>query len=189
MYRLIYTIILLFIFVSLVTDSEAKVLLNKDQALKIAFSDAQEIKEEQVFLTDKQVEEIKLYAKVPVESRLYVFYRGIKNNKTVSYALIDTHKLRTTTETLMFIINPDGSIKNIEIMAFYEPMDYMPTDRWIDLFNGKKLNNSLSIGKDIPNITGATITSNSLTTEVRKVLAVFKFGVRHDNDIREGEEN
>lgn len=189
MHRLIVTILLLFILFTLVVRSEAKVLLNRDQALKLAFPDVQEIKEEQVFLTDKQVKKIKSDARVPVDSRLYVFYKGIKDNKVITYALIDTHKLRTTTETLMFVINPDGTIKNIEIMAFYEPADYMPTERWIDLFNRKALNSSLSIGKDIPNITGATITSNSLTNEVRKVLAVFKYGIKYKTADPVGEQN
>ena len=40
---------------------------------------------------------------------------------------------------------------------------------------------SLKPGKDIPNITGATITSNSLAGSIRRVLAVFS--VASDNGL------
>ena len=74
----------------------------------------------------------------------------------------------------MFVINPDGSLRQTEVLAFFEPPDYQARSNWIELFEGKTSEDSLKIGKDIPNITGATITADSLSQATRRVLAVFK---------------
>ena len=73
----------------------------------------------------------------------------------------------------MFVINPDGTLRQAEILAFFEPPEYMAGDKWIGLFDNKEAGDSMKLGKDIPNITGATITANSLTSSIRRVLAVF----------------
>ena len=74
----------------------------------------------------------------------------------------------------MFVINLDGTLRQTEILAFFEPPDYQPGKNWIELFEGKSSEDSLKVGKDIPNITGATITANSLAGATRRILAVFK---------------
>ncbi|MEE8299619.1 MAG: FMN-binding protein, partial [Thermodesulfobacteriota bacterium] len=104
----------------------------------------------------------------------YIIYEAKNGEKTLGYAIIDTHSLRTKTETVMFVINPDGSLRQAEILAFFEPQDYQARENWIELFEGKTLDDTLRVGKGIPNITGATITANSLSQAIRRILAVFK---------------
>ncbi len=62
----------------------------------------------------------------------------------------------------------------MDILAFFEPRDYMASQKWMDLFSGKKLSNTLRVGRDIPNMTGATLTSNAVTKAVRIALALFE---------------
>jgi Predicted NADH:ubiquinone oxidoreductase, subunit RnfG len=106
-------------------------------------------------------------AKSKLDSRLYTFYIGKKGNSTLGYAVLETHVLRTKTETIMVVINPDGTLRQVEILAFFEPHDYMPGNGWMNLFKDKTLNGSLWVGRDIPNMTGATITSNAMVQSVR----------------------
>ena len=156
----------------------SKVYMTRDEALKIAFPDADKIVKKNIFLNSDQVKEIESLAKTKLESKLYVFYEGKKGDETLGYAVIDTHRLRTMTETVIILINPDGTHRMTEILAFFEPPDYKPEDNWIDLFNGKALNDSLWMGRDIPNITGATITANALMNSIRRVMAVFNVAVK-----------
>jgi len=65
-------------------------------------------------------------------------------------------------------------MRQAEILAFFEPQDYQAGSNWIELFEDRTLDHGLRVGKDIPNITGATITANSLSHAIRRVLAVFK---------------
>jgi len=156
----------------------SKVYMTRDEALRVAFPDADIIVKKNIFLNSEQVKEIESLAKTKLESKLYLFYEGKKGDETLGYAVIDTHRLRTMTETVIIVVNPDGTHRMTEILAFFEPPDYKPEDNWIDLFNGKALNDSLGMGRDIPNITGATITANSLMNSIRRVLAVYNVAVK-----------
>lgn len=182
MYRYIALGIFLLIFTN---TAFSKVFLKRDHALKLAFPEADTIEKEQIFLSSDQVKVIESLSKTKVNSKFYVFYVAKKDLNIIGYALIDTHTLRSKTETVMFVIKPDGTLREAEILAFFEPMEYMPNDKWIDLFNDRMLDNSLEIGRNIPNITGATITSNSMTKAVRKVLAIYKVVFKEKNVVTE----
>ena len=162
------------------TGAQSKVFMKRDEALKVAFPDADRIDKKDIFLTDKQAEEIESLSKSRLSTRLYIVYEGVKGDKALGYAIIDTHALRTKTETVMFVINTDGTLRQAEILAFFEPPDYMPVDNWIALFYGKSIGDSLKQGKDIPNMTGATITSNSLAQAIRQILALARVTVIGD---------
>jgi hypothetical protein len=168
----------IFLFLFSVSPSFSKVYMTRDKALSVTFPGADRIEKKAVFLTEEQVKKIETLAKSELESKLYTFYAGKRGEETLGYAVIDTHVLRTKTETLMIVINPDGTLRQVEILAFFEPDDYMPTANWLNLFQGGPLNGSLWIGRDIPNITGATITSNSLVKSVRRIMAVFEVALK-----------
>ncbi|HSE83623.1 MAG TPA: FMN-binding protein [Thermodesulfobacteriota bacterium] len=165
----------------IVSPSLSKVYMTRDKALSVTFPEADRIEKKTVFLTEEQSRKIESLAKTELESKLYTFYAGKKGEETLGYAVIDTHVLRTKTETLMIVINPDGTLRQVEILAFFEPQDYMPTGNWLNLFQGEPLNGSLWLGRDIPNITGATITSNSLVKSVRRIMAVFEVALKGQN--------
>jgi Na+-translocating ferredoxin:NAD+ oxidoreductase subunit G len=152
--------------------------MTREEALKHVFPDADNILKRNVFLNREQVEEIESLAKTKLRSKLYVFYEGKKGNETLGYAVIDTHHLRTKTETVITVIDPDGAHKLTEILAFFEPSEYMPSKGWLQLYQNKPLDDSLWLGRSIPNITGATITSNALMKSIRSILAVYQVAVK-----------
>lgn len=154
--------------------SETKVFMKRDEALNTAFPDAAQIEKKEIFLSSEQSKAIESLSRAKNESKLYIIYEAKNYDKTLGYAIIDTHTLRTKTETVMFVINPDGTLRQTEVLAFFEPQDYQAGGNWMELFEGKSAEDGLKVGKDIPNITGATITANSLSQATRRVLAVFK---------------
>lgn len=180
--KILMLITLVFLFHG-AEDASAKVLLTKGKALELAFPKADEVEKRHVFLTERQAESIRKMAKAEVNSRLYTFYVAKSGGKETGYAVIDTHTLRTLTETVMFVINPDGTLRHAEILAFFEPTDYMPSGKWINLFPRKTKLDKMKVGKGIPNITGATISARSFSTTTRRVLAVYRvmFGVPADS--------
>lgn len=42
------------------------------------------------------------------------------------------------------------------VCAFYEPLDYLPSDRWLGQFKGRGPASQPRIGNDVVSITGAT---------------------------------
>lgn len=178
--------ILLVLFVS--PPSFSKVYMTRDEALKLAFPRADRVEKKTVFLTEEEARKIESISKTGLDSKLYIVYVGKEGGETLGYAVIDTHLLRTVTETIMVLIKPDGTLRQVEILAFFEPPDYMPPDSWMGLFRGKKLAPSLQVGRAIPNITGATITSNSMASSVRRIMAVFQVALQGRKDVSvEGE--
>ncbi len=159
------------------TAAQSKVFMNRDEALESAFPGADRIDKKELFLTEKQAQEIESLSRSRLSTRIYIVYEGFNGDTSLGYAIIDTHNLRTKTETVMFVINPDGTLRQAEILAFFEPPEYMPGKNWIALFYGKSIRDSLKPGKDIPNITGATITSTSLAQTIRQVLAIARVAI------------
>ncbi len=152
--------------------------MKREEALTHVFPDADNILKRNIFLNSEQVQEIESIARTKLRSKLYVFYEGKKENQTLGYAVIDTHHLRTKTETVIVVINPDGTLKLTEILAFFEPSEYMPSDSWLRQYQNKTLDDSLWLGRSIPNITGATITSNALMKTIRSILAIYQVAVK-----------
>ncbi len=172
------TVYILFICLLIFSAAaQSKVFMKRDEALEQAFPGADRIDKREIFLTEKQAREIESLSRSGLSTRLYIVYEGFKGNTSLGYAIIDTHELRTKTETVMFVINPDGTLRQAEILAFFEPPEYMPGNNWIELFYGKSIRDSLKPGKDIPNITGATITSTSLAQTIRQVLAIVRVAI------------
>jgi len=175
---LAFLIINLF-FVS--SNSYARVFISKDEALRLAFPDSDTIEKQSLFLSKTEVESIEKLGRSKLDSRLFLFYVGKKDGEAIGYAVIDTHTVRTKSQTILVVINPDGSLNYTEILAFFEPLEYKPTQNWIDLYKNKKISDGLKIGYDIPNISGATLTSNATSNAIKKVLAVFDVVIKGVN--------
>lgn len=168
---IINSLFAVFLFVSL---SHAKVYLTKDDALKQTFPEGVSIERQTFFLSDEDIKKIHDISKAKVESKIFTYYiaKG-RDNSILGYAMFESHIVRTKPEVFMLVINPEGRIERIEILAFYEPEEYLPPKKWLELFKGKYLNNQLWVKRDIHAITGATLTAEGITREVRKILAVF----------------
>ena len=74
--------------------------------------------------------------------------------------------------TYLVAIDPSDALKDVDVLVYREPyggeVAYEP---WRKQFRGKKAGAALEVGKDIRNISGATISSHSVTLGVRRTLA------------------
>jgi hypothetical protein len=165
------------------SPTPAQVFSTQQQALERAFPKPQAIERLTVFLDDKQVESIQKLARAKLESKIVTYYRGKENNRVTGFAFFATDVVRTKSATYMAVINPDSTVRLVEILAFYEPMDYFPMSRWLDLFRRKPLNDDLWPRCGIHNITGATLTTQALTLGVRKMLAIFQVAVPKNDGV------
>jgi len=128
-----------------------------------------------IILTKEQKEKVEKLAKVRIESRLVSFYFVKEGDRVVAYGYVDTHRVRTHTESVLFVISPQGSIELVEVLAFNEPLEYMAEENWLALFKGKTLpRDTLRLRRDIPNITGATLTARAITKAARRAVALWK---------------
>jgi len=161
----------------LVSPSLAQVFSTQQQALERIFPKPQTIERQTLFLDDKQVAAIQKLARARLESKIVVYYAGKNENNVTGYAFFATDIVRTKEAAYMTAVNPDSTIRLVEMLAFYEPMDYFPAPRWLELFRGKWLNDKLWLKRDIHNITGATLTAQVITQGARRMLAIFQVAV------------
>ena len=159
-----------------------EVFLTPDEALELAFPEAK-VERTQAFLTQEEEKRVGKLAKREYKGRTLVAYVARKDGKVIGTAYFDTHKVRTKRETLMVVVSPAGKVQRIEMLAFAEPKQYIPSGRWYGQFPGQKLEDKLELGRTIKGVTGATLTARATVDCVRRILAVHAvLGEREDEE-------
>ena len=101
-------------------------------------------------------------------------YTGMKGDEVLGYAFIDTHTVRTMPEAFMVVLSPNGIVRSLRVLAFYEPREYQPNNRWYAQFEQVSAGQSLRVGGDIHGIAGATLSARATTRGVRRALAFYE---------------
>ena len=89
-------------------------------------------------------------------------------------AFFDSRTVRTMPGTFMVVVAPDTTVARVEVLAFHEPPDYRPPPRWLATFENKRLQDRLSPGRDIRNLSGASLSTAAVTESVRQALALYE---------------
>ena len=168
----------LWLLPSVFHPAEAVVLYAKNEALKLIFPEADSIEPEAVFLTAEQAARVEELARSPLESQLLTVHVGRKGNETLGYAFLDIHVVRTQPEALFVVLTAQGDVDSVLIVAFHEPLEYMPSERWQAQFPGKTLNPDLQVKRAIAPISGATLSAHAMTDAVRRALAVYQVALK-----------
>jgi hypothetical protein len=148
-----------------------------DEVLRRLFPNADRVEARDVILTDELVARIEKLARARVRERLVTFYTAERGRAVDGYAVLHTHVVRTKPETLAIAFEPDGRIRSITVVAFLEPPEYRPSDRWLDQFRGKGPGDRLSVGHEIAPISGATLTARGVAEESRWLLQALRAAV------------
>ena len=142
-----------------------------EEALTLAFPDA-EVERQSVFLSDGELARVAAASGVDGQPALVTRY--VADGGEAGSAYLDTHRVRTLPETLLVVVGADGSLRRIEVVRFREPIDYLPSRRWYEQFEGMRLDRELELHRAIRPITGATLTARATTDTARRLLAVHK---------------
>ncbi len=153
--------------------ADARVFHARDEALKLAFPDAERVEPRDVLLTAEQHARIEAMGKAPVESDLVTIYVGWKDGAPFAYGLFDTHVVRTFPETLLVVLAPDGSLRATEVLVFHEPEEYMAPPRWLASLVGRKLDEDLQVGRGVVAVTGSTLSTRAVASAVRRAMATW----------------
>ena len=152
--------------------SQATVFYAREELFELAFPDADEVKPRDFFITAEQRAAIQQRASSHLESDLVTVYVGLKDGKPIGYAMVDTHIVRTLPETYLIVLALDGSVTATHVIAFYEPLEYLPTERWLTRLDGAVLSPELRIGRAVAGITGSTLSTRAVIGGIRRALAV-----------------
>jgi hypothetical protein len=154
--------------------SGAKVYHSRSEALALAFPDAESVETKTHVLTEEQHAEIQRLSGAELDSKLVKLYWGVKHGEVQGYAFIDVHTVRTLPEAFLVVLDRSGEVRSLRVLAFYEPLEYQPADRWYGQFERKTLREPLRLGNDIHGVVGATLSARATTQGVRRALALYQ---------------
>lgn len=153
----------------------AQVFLSQEAALERAFADADTVERHTLFLADSSVAQLSARARTPIESPIVVYYTGRRDGAILGHAFFETRVVRTKEAVVMTVISPDATVESVTVLAFFEPMDYLPIPRWLERFTGKALDDRLVPGQGVDAVSGATLTTRAISDMVRRALVLVEF--------------
>lgn len=157
----------------LITFSFAQVLGDPAALTQKGFN-AKQVSISNIILTPAQMSELTKLSAQKIDSKLFRVYVAKNGDKIAGYGVLVNKKVRTKSAVTVYIIGVDQKIKSVEIVAFYEPMDYLPTETWLNVFDNKTSNDTLKLNQDIPTTTGATVSARAITDGARLALSLLE---------------
>lgn len=148
-----------------------------EAAVRAMFPGADALEAHEVVLTDALVQRIEKLARARVPDRRVTFYAVRRGGSAAGWAVIHSHVVRTKRETLAIAFEPDGRIRKIRVLAFLEPEEYRPSDRWLAQLEGKGPRDPLRVGDDLVNVTGSTLSSRGVAEQSRWLLQALQAAV------------
>jgi len=99
----------------------------------------------------------------------HTFYMSQKNTDDSSACFI-SKRVRSKGQSLMLHVAVDGTIIDLVVCRFGEPVRYKAPPLFYQQFVGKKLNDDLRLKRDIEGGSGAALTSRATVASVREIL-------------------
>jgi Na+-translocating ferredoxin:NAD+ oxidoreductase RnfG subunit len=163
------------------TSARAGVYRTQEEALRDAFPDADGIEAKSYVLDEAQAERVRALAETDLERKIWTVHTAHRGAEILGYAVLDVRTVRTMPEALLIVLTPDGAVRSVRVLAFHEPTEYQPPNRWLDQLDGRKLGPELHLKRDIQQIAGATLSSQSVTRAVRTALALYQVLIHSDS--------
>lgn len=93
----------------------------------------------------------------------------------MGYAIIDEVRGKDQPITYCIVVDENFAVKHIAVLAYREPYGgEVQNESWLNQFFGKRPGDKLRPGKEIKNITGATISARAITFGVKNILALLR---------------
>jgi Na+-transporting NADH:ubiquinone oxidoreductase subunit NqrC len=173
--RIWYALLSVPALVGAVEPAIAKEYLSVEQAQRVLFPGAASFQPVRIALSRQQLAQIKALAGVPQHSASPPVWRVERDGKMVGWFLVDQVIGKHEFITYAAAISPDGVVQGVEIMSYRESRGgEVVNPKWRALFRGKRLSDPFKLNKDIPNISGATLSCRNLTDGVKRLLALHK---------------
>ena len=155
------------------SSASAQVLMAQDEALHRAFPGATSVKRRSLVLTAERIATIEGADQLRLKPGIVTYFTGYHDAQLLGFATIDSGVVRTHQAVFMTVFTPEGIVKDVFILAFHEPPEYIPTEEWFKQFHGKKKGDPLIAGKDVAGVMGSTLSVQAITGSIRRMQALF----------------
>lgn len=157
------------------TPCFATVYHSVESAQKACFPEATNFIRADVRLTREQMRAIEKDSGVRVRLDFERVWRAEKNGGFLGWFFVDEVLGKHEYITWVLALNPDGSVRHLEVMDYRETYGYEIRDAdWRAQFLGKKHGARLKLDDDIKNISGATLSCRHVTDGVKRLLSLYE---------------
>ncbi len=163
----------LYLLLTLALPLSAKVLISPIDAMKQSYGSSSKVVKKNILLSNTQAKKIQEGAKVKLKSKIFRTFKASENGKSLGYGVLINRKVRSKNAVVLYLISNDSTLKGIEIIAFNEPHEYIPSKKWISQFENVPTDKKLQVGREIPTITGATMSARSITDGSRIAFEIY----------------
>ena len=165
-----YSLLILLLFA---LPLSAKVLIPPIDAMKYSYGNEAVIVKKNILISKVQASKIEKASKTKLNSKIFRVFKATKESKLLGYGILINKKVRSKNAVVLYFISKDAILKSIEIVAFNEPLEYLPSDKWNSQFENVPTDKMLRVSKEIPTITGATLSARSITDGSRVAFAFY----------------
>lgn len=165
--------LLLYLLIFLTLPLSAKMLISPIDAMKQNYGVKSKIIEESIILSGAEAKKIQEASQVKLGTKIFKVFKAVQDGKTQGYGVLINRKIRSKNGVVLYMISHESILKGIEVIAFNEPMEYVPSGKWMSQFENVDTQRSLMLSKDIPTITGATLSAKSFVDGSRVAFALY----------------
>jgi Na+-translocating ferredoxin:NAD+ oxidoreductase RnfG subunit len=160
---------------AVVTPVYAVDYLSIEQAQQVLFANGETLTAVPVHLSSAQLSQIRDLAGVRQRNADPKVWKAQKDGETVGWFLVDEVVGKHEFITYATALSADGKVLGVEIMSYRETHGgEIREAKWRALFKGKTLADQFRLNRDIPNISGATLSCRNITDGVKRLLALQK---------------
>ena len=145
--------------------------LTAEEALRLAFPGASFEKRTEYLSVEQRAQAGKLCGQT-LERGVFTTWIATQGKRVVGFALVDSHRVRALSQTVLVAQDTAGHIVRVEVLAFDEPKEYLPRRAFYEQFEGRELDRELELKRGLRSVLGATLTARATTDCARRALAV-----------------
>ena len=149
------------------------------QAQSALFPQANAFVADALRLTPTQQAQIGKDAGTPQLTPDQPVWRALANGKQIGWFIEDEVIGKHELITYAVALDMSGTVLGVEILAYRESRgSEIRNPRWLAQFQGKHYGDTVTLGQDIANISGATYSCRHVTEGVKRILALYAVALK-----------
>lgn len=151
----------------------AKTLTSPIDVMKSHYGEECEISKKNILINAQELKKIQNISKVKITSKIFKIFIAKKGDEVLAHGILINKKVRSKNAVVLYLISNKSVLDAIEVIAFNEPLEYLPTPTWKKQFANTPTDKSLNVGDEIATITGATLSARSITDGSRLAMVFY----------------
>ena len=153
--------------------------LSVEQAQQIMFGKGASLEKSDLVFDGAARSAITIASGVRFQHEKQPLWKVYRNGQPAGYFIVDEVYGKHQFITYAVALDPNGQVLQVEILVYREHYGYeVQNPAWTAQFTGQEPGDLYSLGKEVKNISGATLSCQHLTEGVNRLLATYNYFLR-----------